>query len=387
MPQEFLTQEDLQKVPHWARVAFAARCVLLVARQLRKFTPPMPANFLAEFHNEVALVGSAGDAVASAAHVGQAPESQLKALRDAIQNREHSLPPPLQSETPDNPLDFGLAAATAAVEAALVSPSDRIRSVMHASSAVQNTFNAFVSYSQMPLDRGGVPDVFRRLTILRDFEQVREAAIQEGWTDTTPVGQSAFDRLMRVYTVRKPGPNTDRDLQAYVDLLEDIGINIADVPRTPEPGTENRWQYVWEDRKHAERFARELGSRLHDPSWQVHEFEIKEEERGPLAPLTIRSMPTPEGIYFRLEPQSQERVMKYFPNAKLGGETKLAEQVMFPSQIRDDYERQHGSVWNQVIIILSGLSEEAIIERLGGVRIVSQKGEVLYERLPAVRQR
>ena len=78
--------------------------------------------------------------------------------------------------------------------------------------------------------------------------------------------------------------------------------------------------------------------------------------------------------------------MKYFPNAKLGRETKLPEQVLFPSQVRDDYERQLGSVWNQVVIILTGLPEEAI-ERLGGVRIVAENGEVLYERLPAVKQR
>ena len=97
-------------------------------------------------------------------------------------------------------------------------------------------------------------------------------------------------------------------------------------------------------------------------------------------------MPTSEGIYFRLEPQSQERVMRYFPNAKLSGVMKLPEQVLFPSQVRDDYERQHGPVWNQVMIILTGLPEEAI-ERLGGVRIIGEDGEVLHERIPTVRRR
>ena len=66
---------------------------------------------------------------------------------------------------------------------------------------------------------------------------------------------------MRVFTVRKPGGNTDREFQAYIDLLEEIGIDIADVPRTPEPGTTNRWLYVWRSRPQAERFARELGER------------------------------------------------------------------------------------------------------------------------------
>ena len=86
---------------------------------------------------------------------------------------------------------------------------------------------------------------------------------------------------MRVYTVKKPEPNTDHEFQAYIDLLEEIGIDITDVPRTPEPGTTNRWLYVWRSKPQAERFARELGGRLRDPSWAVHEFDIPDEERGP----------------------------------------------------------------------------------------------------------
>jgi hypothetical protein len=180
---------------------------------------------------------------------------------------------------------------------------------------------------------------------------------------------------MRVYTVRKPGPNSDREFQAYIDLLEEIGVDIANVPRTPEPGTTNRWLYVWQSRPQAERFARELGGRLRDSSFAVHEFEIPDEERGPLAPLVIRETPTAEGTMFHLDPKSQARVMHHFPNAKLAGE------VLFPRQMRSDYEQQHGPVWNQVIIILTGIPEEAI-DRLGGVRILSENGEILHERIP-----
>jgi hypothetical protein len=186
---------------------------------------------------------------------------------------------------------------------------------------------------------------------------------------------------MMVYTVRKPGPNTDKEFQAYVGLLEDIGIDITDVPRTPEPGTTNRWLYVWTSRPLAERFARELRSRLRDPSWLVHEFElpndhVPDEARGPLAPLTILSIPTAGGTEFRLTPASQERILSHFPNARITG------QVTFPQPVREGYERQHGPVWNQVITILTGIPEEAI-ERLGGVRIVDEDGRTLHERLPS----
>ena len=63
---------------------------------------------------------------------------------------------------------------------------------------------------------------------------------------------------MRVYTVRKQGLNTDREFQAYVELLQDIGIDVTDVPRTPEPETTNRWLYVWRNKTQAEKFAREF---------------------------------------------------------------------------------------------------------------------------------
>ena len=181
---------------------------------------------------------------------------------------------------------------------------------------------------------------------------------------------------MKVYTVKKPGLNTDREYQAYSDLLEAIGIDIADVPRTPEPGTTNRWLYVWQDKSLAERFASELRARLRDSSWHVHEFDLQEPaQRGPLAPLTILSIPTSEGTEFRLEPTSQERILTHFPNARPSG------QVTFSTQVRADYERQLGPVWDQVILLLTGIPEEAV-GRLGGVRIVTPDGQTLHERVP-----
>jgi len=186
---------------------------------------------------------------------------------------------------------------------------------------------------------------------------------------------------MRVYTVRKPGPNTDREIQAYTALLEKIGIDLAHAPRTLEPGTTNRWLYVWKTKPQAERFARELGARLRDSSWFVHEFELPHEELGPLAPLTILSIPVPDGTVFRLEANSQARIMQHYPNARLLGEVVQPGGVSFSHDVRDDFERKNGTVWNQVIVLLTGIPEEGI-DRLGGVRIVTLNGDVLHERLP-----
>jgi len=187
---------------------------------------------------------------------------------------------------------------------------------------------------------------------------------------------------MRTYTVRKvPGPNTDKEYQVYVNLLQDIGIDIADARRTPEPGTDNRWLHVWESKSLAERFARELRTRLRDESWEVHGFEVADDQssadsRGPLAPLTVVSIATSEGTDFELEPASQERILAHFPNARLVG------TLSYSDEVRQDYETIHGPIWDQVIIGLTGISEAAIAS-LGGIRIVEEEGgQVLYARLP-----
>ena len=187
---------------------------------------------------------------------------------------------------------------------------------------------------------------------------------------------------MQAYTVTKPVGNTDREFQAYIDLLEEIGIDITSVPRTREEGTDNHWLYVWKDRTQAERFARELGDRLRDPSFFVKEIKVPTEERGPLAPLTILSIPTREGTVFRLTARSQGRLMQHFPNATLSGDVALPRDVLYPTGVREDFQRQHGPVWDHVIAILTGLTEDAIA-RLGGIRILGEDGRVIHERLPA----
>jgi hypothetical protein len=184
------------------------------------------------------------------------------------------------------------------------------------------------------------------------------------------------DAEMPVYTVERPGGSKDHEFQAYVDLLEEIGIDISNVPRTPEPSASNRWLYVWRDRGQAERFARELRARTREPSWRVHAFEPYVEETGPLAPLVVYSIDRSDGTEFRMDPNSQARVMRHFPNANLAGD------VFFSTQTLDEFERQQRPIWDQVIINLLGISQDSI-DQLGGIRVVDEvDGETLHERLP-----
>jgi hypothetical protein len=180
---------------------------------------------------------------------------------------------------------------------------------------------------------------------------------------------------MHAYTVIKPLAIREQEYQAYTGLLEGIGIDINDVPRTPEPSTRNRWLYVWSDRNRADRFARELRRRTDDRSWTIHEIDSPVEEHGPLAPLVIMAIESPDGTTFRVVAESQERVMRRFPDARLAGER------FFSTDTRFDYERQFGpGFWDQVAILLLGIPHE-LIARLGGFRVVTPEGEILHEDL------
>jgi hypothetical protein len=171
--------------------------------------------------------------------------------------------------------------------------------------------------------------------------------------------------MTRAYTVRKRGGNNDREFQAYIDLLEEIGIDIANVPRTAEKGTTNRWLYVWHNRTQAERFAREIGKRLRQDDWVVEDVEISgDEDLGALAPLIVLAIDTPGWRTYLLDSRSQARIMRHYPNARL-----FSGEIPFPSKLIHDYPEIQTALGNQVVQKLTGLSDEAI-DRLGGARIV-----------------
>jgi hypothetical protein len=180
------------------------------------------------------------------------------------------------------------------------------------------------------------------------------------------------DHGMRRFTVLKPGGTTDHDFEAYKALLEEIGIDLSNVPRVQDPSNARRWLYVWRERAAAERFARELRVRTQDNSWATRELDLMAEESGPLAPLDVIAEPVTDGTAYRLSTASQERIMKRFPNARLAGVVVLSTQTL------QDYERDGGPAWDQVIILLSGLTADQVDE-LGGYRVYETYRRTLYE--------
>ncbi len=50
---------------------------------------------------------------------------------------------------------------------------------------------------------------------------------------------------MLVDAVTKPVGTKDREFESYTRLLEDVGIEVSNSPRVPEPSTERQWLYAW----------------------------------------------------------------------------------------------------------------------------------------------
>jgi hypothetical protein len=183
---------------------------------------------------------------------------------------------------------------------------------------------------------------------------------------------------MEVFSVTKPGGTKEFEFDAFTRLLEEIGVDVANAPRVPEPGTHRRWLYVWRRKEEAEGFARELQLRTRDGSWQVQAFKAEEEQTsGPVAPLDIYESHEDEDYRYFLAPTSRERVIRAFPHTNLY-------PVTISLQNRESMMQQFGDMWwDQLCIVITGLSREKILS-LGGYRVILPGGEIGHVELPQI---
>jgi hypothetical protein len=183
-------------------------------------------------------------------------------------------------------------------------------------------------------------------------------------------------RDVLVYTVTKPVGTKDREFEAYTRLLEDVGIDVANSPRVPEPGADRRWLYAWKKKIEAERFAAELRRRTGDGGWAVQEFESAAEDRGPVAPLEIASVPEQDGYTYYLTPASRERVVAAFPGTRLPAGLTVAIGVQ-----QDALRDKEDDWWMELSRLLTGRSDEEI-DSLGGVRVLVGEDTIAFQRIP-----
>jgi hypothetical protein len=180
------------------------------------------------------------------------------------------------------------------------------------------------------------------------------------------------------FTVTRPGGTKDREFAAYARLLEKRNIDLTRTPRAPEPGPENRWLYVWEDREAAEAFARELRKVTKDKAWLVREVAEDQVSEGPLGPVEIAVGCQRDGCAYRLQPTSLGLIKQKFPHARmvpsvfLGADTQTDMQVQFQD-----------AMWDQVATLLTGLTPSQLDE-LGGYRIYDPAKDRVLRKPPAL---
>jgi hypothetical protein len=167
------------------------------------------------------------------------------------------------------------------------------------------------------------------------------------------------------FTVTRAGGTKDVEFEEYARLLRQKGVDLARLPRVPEPGTGRRWLYVWDSRADAQAFAGELKGRTGDGAWEVVEVTAPPSE-GPLGPVEIQAARRRNGWTFALHPFSRQAVQKLFPGSWRTG------SVVIRTETRQDFQATQGEgadLAGQVAVILTGLSLDKLNETFGGYRV------------------
>lgn len=117
------------------------------------------------------------------------------------------------------------------------------------------------------------------------------------------------------YTVARKGGASHHQFETYDRLLRQQGVDIARMPRAPDPESPERWLYVWDRDDEAQAFAQELRKRSGDENWQVLEVNGETSE-GPLGPILIQVDRQSNGWVFAIHPLSRVMLRSFYPDAK-----------------------------------------------------------------------
>ncbi len=184
------------------------------------------------------------------------------------------------------------------------------------------------------------------------------------------------------FTVMREGGTKDIEFEAYARLLRQKGVDLSNLPRVPEPGTNRRWLSVWSSQAEAQEFAAELQKRTGDGAWAVVEVDSPISE-GPLGPVEVQVGRQTNGWTFALHPLSRQMVQQVFP-----GSCRVP-HVFIAKEIRPNGQTTLGdlaALTDQVAIILTGVDLSQIKEKFGGYRVydpVAKKELVAAEPIQA----
>jgi len=154
------------------------------------------------------------------------------------------------------------------------------------------------------------------------------------------------------YTVAyKDGGIKRHEFDAYVRLLERRGIDRSNTARVPEPGSSKRWLYVWRERKDAELFCAELQTETRDKKWHVRELAAgTQSSEGALIRVVVLMRRQSLSADFSLHPHSRTLIQRRFSNAH------PVSSISIEWTTKNDFEREHGPIWDHVAMVLTGLN-------------------------------
>ncbi len=207
-----------------------------------------------------------------------------------------------------------------------------------------------------PLNRGELlKDQENRVRVFNTPNEAIAAGVRE---------VQARLNLVAKFAVGLPYGNKDSEFQAYVRLLRELGIDL----NKPRVGGSfgRQWLHAWDNRDDAERFATRLRKETHNPDWEVYEFSEPRplggdpDGQGPIDVLVGRQS---NGWTYALHPNSLQVIRKHFPAVH------PRPSIFLGRDAQSDYEVASGTRYDQIAVLLTGLSLEELAE-LGGYRIV-----------------
>jgi hypothetical protein len=172
---------DVEKLPHLARVAFAARCARRVQKLLGQFSAEISEEFLETVDHAILLAEVSSTDGRPRAGLGAAVEEAERRARGALgagQIRSSGNGSALVALSA--PVRRAVAYAAAAAACAAMETSARA-----ASKAVAYAEEAVHAANAAPV----------RAAMAGDFERLREAVRREGWQDEKPVSPEFFGPL------------------------------------------------------------------------------------------------------------------------------------------------------------------------------------------------
>jgi hypothetical protein len=181
------------------------------------------------------------------------------------------------------------------------------------------------------------------------------------------------------YAVGLPSETKEADYRAYADLLRQLGPEVDGKPPV-ESSFGRKWLHVWEARDQAEQFATRLRQVTRNQDWEVYDLSpprppSEEADKRP-EPVVVLIGRQSHGVAYGLYPTSLTRIQQQFPQAH------PKETVFIGTGNQAGAEASRGPIFEQVALLLTGLSREELLAA-GGFRVVDPLTDlVLYDLEP-----